>query len=164
MANQTCSPTLKNQILETSKSLTEIEVVITEEYSDCCFGKHQPYDENGNLLDWVGSNYGDFDGTPEYSCDNVGAYKRAKITIFKKNLEDSQTSYGTGNSQFYGFNLSLVQSMLSTFSHESHHNTDETFIQDLRNRRDGAPDNSIGAHDAIKSREEAIWNELNNCN
>ncbi len=173
LANQTCSMTLKNQILETSKSLTEIEVEITDEPSDCCLGKHQVYDSNGNLLDWIGGGDGDFNGTPEYASDDVGAYKKAKITIFRMEIENTGTENGYGNAQ-YGrpyapfnqppVNLTLEEAILATFSHESHHDTDEEFIQDLRNRRNGEENENIDAHFNIHPREHSVWNELGGCN
>ena len=54
--------------------------------------------------------------------------------------------------------------MISTFGHESNHNTDSEFIQDLRNRRNGQANENIAPHANIKPRELEVWNELNGCN
>lgn len=164
LVNSLCSETAKAQIAEAlaSNRLSEIEVRIVDQFVDNnLFGLHQVYDDNGNLLEWD-STINDFNGTPSYLQD--GSYASAVITIYRENIRQSCTGNGCGNAQYNGINLTLEESVASTFSHELHHNTDLEFIIDLRNRREGNPHNNVGPHDNVTPQEEQVWNELNNCN
>ena len=127
------------------------------------YGVHQAHDAEGNILEWD-SGKDDFDGAPAYVEGEEGVYKEATITIFRGNIQASCTEAGCGNSKGIGVKLSAEESMAGTFSHESHHNTNKEFIQDLKNRREGKPDKNIGAHDNIRPKKHKVWKEMDQAN
>lgn len=47
-----------------------------------------------------------------------------------------------------------------TFQHEIHHDTDEEFIKDLRDKREGQPNNGIDPHQNIRPQEDEVIKEI----
>ncbi|MBA3986167.1 MAG: RHS repeat-associated core domain-containing protein [Flavobacteriales bacterium] len=163
--NTSGSKTAMNQIFEASQNKTKIHVNVESEVHDKvgqlgfeALGIHQAHDESGNALKW-NEETGDFDGTPAYIEGEKGVYKEATITIFKGNIEESETKRINS-----GLNITNEQEVANTFQHESHHNTDKEFIQDLRNKREGKPYKGIDAHDNVHPQEEKVYNEMEKSN
>ncbi|WP_247653527.1 RHS repeat domain-containing protein [Flavobacterium sp. CS20] len=163
--NASGSGTAMNQIFEASQNKTKIHVNVESEIHDKAgqlgyglLGLHQAHDADGNALKW-NSDKGDFDGTPAYVEGEEGVYKEATITIFKGNIEESG-----GNGQYYGFDITIDQEITNTFQHESHHDTDKEFIQDLRNKREGKPNEGIDPHQNIHPQEQKVYQELHDSN
>jgi len=163
--NASGSGTAMNQIYEASQNKTKIHVSVESEIHDKAgqlgyglLGLHQAHDADGNALKW-NSDKGDFDGTPAYVEGEEGVYKEATITIFKGNIEESG-----GNAQYYDFDITVKQEVANTFQHESHHDTDKEFIQDLRNKREGKPNEGIDPHQNIHPQEQKVYQEMHDSN
>jgi len=155
--NSSGSKTANKQIRKASRNKTMIHVQIeTAVVNNGLLGLHQAHDKDGNVLTWD-SNKGDFNGTPAYV--KKGVYKEATITIFKGNIEQSG-----GNGGHYGWNITTSQEMANTFQHETHHDTDKEFIQDLRNKREGKPNKGIDPHENIHPQEQKVYEEMDNRN
>ena len=144
-ANSTGSSKALGHIMDVSRNKTKVHVkVVKEKVDNGLYGLHQAHDADGNALNW-NSKKGDFDGTPAYVEGEEGVYKEATITVFEGNIEE-----GGGNGKYYGYDdISTEQEIGHTFGHESNHDSDSEFIQDLRNKRDGKPNKGIDAHDNI---------------
>lgn len=153
--NDSGSITAMNQIMKASQNETKIHVkIVTEARDNGLLGLHQAHDKDGKALTWD-NNKGDFLGTPAYVDGKEGVYKEATITIFKGNIVDTG-----GNGKIRGFNITISQEIANTFQHESHHDTDKEFIQDLRNKREGKPNKGIGAHLNIHPQETKVYEEM----
>ena len=102
---------------------------------------------------------------PAYVEGQEGVYKEATITIFIGNIEGSgKLDDNYGNAEFEGIKLSKDEATAATFSHETNHDTDKEFIQDLKNKREGKPNKNIGAHDNIHPKENKVWEEMDKSN
>jgi hypothetical protein len=163
--NESGSETAIGQIMETSKNKSKIHVKIEKEVHSRpgqkgykLLGLHQAHDNDGNVLNWNREKK-DFDGTPAYVEGEDGVYSEATITIFKGNIEKTK-----GNGWYYNADVTVSQEMANTFQHESNHNTDKEFIQDLRNRRDGKPNKGIDPHDNILPQEKNVYQEMDRSN
>ena len=75
------------------------------------------------------------------------------------NIEESG-----GNGQYQGYDVTNQQEMGNTFQHESNHDTDKEFIQDLRNKRDGKPNEGIDPHKNIHPQEQKVYKEMHKHN
>ncbi len=157
--NTSGSKTAMNQIMLANKNESKIHVkIVNEKVDNGLLGLHQPHDKDGNALNW-NSDEGDFDGTPIYVEGKDGVYKEATITIFQGNIDESG-----GNGAHYGFDVSTDQETANTFQHETHHNTDSEFIQDLKNKREGKPNEGIDSHQNIRPQEQKIYKEMHDHN
>lgn len=56
------------------------------------------------------------------------------------------------------------QEMANTFQHEANHDTDQEFIQDLKNKREGKPSKGIDGHDNIDPQEQKVYQEMHETN
>ena len=157
--NSSGSKTAMNQIMTASKNESKIHVkIVNEKVDNGLLGLHQAHDKDGNALNW-NSAKGDFDGTPAYVEGKDGVYKEATITIFQGNIDESG-----GNGSYYGFDVTTEQETANTFQHESHHNTDSEFIQDLKNKREGKPNEGIDPHQNIHPQEQKVYQEMHDHN
>jgi RHS repeat-associated protein len=163
--NASGSATAINQVMKTSQNKSKIHVKIETEVHDKpnqkgykLLGLHEAHDKDGNALIW-NDNRGDFNGIPVYVEGEEGVYAEATITIFKANIEKSG-----GNGWYYGADVTVSQEMANTFQHESNHNTDNVFIQDLKNRREGKPNKGVDPHDNIRPQEKKVYKEMDNSN
>ncbi len=157
-ANSTGSSKVLGHIMDVSKNKTKVHVkVVKEKVDNGLYGLHQAHDADGNALNW-NSEKGDFDGTPAYVEGEEGVYKEATITVFEGNIEE-----GGGNGKYYGYDdISTEQEIGHTFGHESNHDSDSEFIQDLRNRREGKPNKGVDAHDNID--DAGMYKEIHDNN
>lgn len=160
--NSSGSKTAIRQIIKVGNNRTKVHVRIETEVQDKpgqlgygLYGLHQAHDESGKALKWD-TKKGDFNGIPAYVKDEKGVYKEATITVFKGNLEMSG-----GNGTSYGWvGITMAQEIANTFQHETNHDTDKEFIEDLRNRREGKPNKGIGPHDNINDQEQKVYEEM----
>jgi len=163
--NASGSKTAIMQIMNAGRNETKIHVKVEMEVHEepgqlgyGLLGLHQAHDENGKALNWDRAK-GDFDGTPAYIEGKPGVYKEATITIFKGNIEERG-----GNGQFKGFDVTIQQEIANTFQHESNHDTDKEFIEDLKNKREGKPNEGIDPHKNITPQENKVYQEMHDHN
>ena len=160
LVNASGSKTAVGQIMKASNNESMINVRIeTKPIANNLYGLHQAHDKSGKALKWD-SKKGDFVGVPEYVGGKSGTrvYKEATITIFKGNLEK-----GGGNASSHksaGVKLTLEQLIAGTFAHETGHNTDEEFIEDLYKRRSGKKNKGLDAHQNINPLDHKVYGEI----
>ena len=160
--NSSGSKTAVAQILKTGKNKSRVHVKIENEVHDTpgqlgygLLGAHRAHDADGNVLVW-NSEKGDFVGTPAYVEGEDGVYKEATITIFAANIGKHESTL----KEF--FDRTVEQETARVFQHETHHNTDKEFIQDLKNKREGRENKGIGPHDNVIPQDEKVIQEILN--
>jgi hypothetical protein len=159
--NSSGSKTAINQIMKTSQNATKIHVKVDTKLQikegDLGYnllGLHQAHDKNGTPLQWDRTK-NDFNGAPEYVEGQEGVYKEATITVFKANIE-----YYGGNSPYGDTNTE--EEVANTFQHESNHDTDQEFIQNLKDRREKKTTKVIDSHENIHPQEREVYKEIHN--
>ncbi len=165
LINSSGSKTAIGQVMTTGQNESRINVKIDKKVQDNgLLGVHQGHDKDGNVLKWD-SKKNDFNGKPAYVEGKEGVYKEARITIFTGNIKKDFKETGGSNGEYYGFKtLTEAQETANTFQHETHHNTDKAFIQDLKNRREGKPNSGMDAHDNVHSQEQKVYQEMESYN
>jgi RHS repeat-associated protein len=157
--NSTGSKVAKKEILKGSRNRTVIHVKIEHSATNNgLLGLHQAHDKNGNVLNW-NSTINDFDGIPAYKLGLFGkrVYSEATITIFKGNMTEEQVYYET-----LKIGKSINQEILSgrVFQHEVHHDTDKSFIDNLRKRRVGKTDKVVDPHQNIHTQDDIVRQQI----
>ncbi len=107
-------------------------------------GLHQAHDKDGKALKWEANTggTGKFEGKPEYIKDKNGntAYKEASITLYEGNMNPVQVR---AHGENYGGDGSITkdQAMVSIFTHEGYHDTDQKTIDAIKTRQEGGVNN-----------------------
>ena len=157
--NSSGSKTAIAQIMKASQNETKIHTkIVKDKVNNGLLGLHQAHDKEGKPLKWDDKK-GDFDGVPAYIEGKEGVYKEATITVFEGNIEESG-----GNGSYYGYDITISQEMANTFQHESNHDTDTEFIQDLKNKREGKTNKGVDSHDNIHPQEQKVYQEMQDSN
>lgn len=171
MVNASGSKTAIGQIVKAGLNETKIHVKIEKEVHDQegqkgygLLGVHQAHDKDGKELVW-NEKKNDFDGVPEYVEGKTGVYKEATITIFEGNIKKEFEDRGAANGQYWGFKtITEIQEMTATFQHETTHDTDTKFIQNLRDRREGKTKVKIDPHENVTPQERDVYQEMEDTN
>lgn len=165
LINSSGSKTAIGQVMKAGQNESRINVKIDKKVQDNgLLGVHQAHDKDGNILKWD-SKKNDFNGTPAYVEGKEGVYKEATITIFAGNIKKDFKETGGSNGEYYGFKtITEAQEVANTFQHETNHNTDKAFIQDLKNRREGKPNSRIDSHDNVHPQEQKVYQEMESYN
>jgi RHS repeat-associated protein len=165
LINSSGSKTAIGQVMKVGQNESRINVKIDKKVQDNgLLGVHQAHDKDGNILKWDNKK-NDFNGTPAYVEGKEGVYKEATITIFAGNIKKDFKETGGSNGEYYGFKtITEAQEVANTFQHETNHNTDKAFIQDLKNRREGKPNSGMDSHDNVHPQEQKVYQEMESYN
>lgn len=145
LVNQSGSKTAVEMFNKLGNNDTKINFKIeTDSKPVPLLGLHQAHDKYGKALKWEANTggTGKFEGKPEYIKDKKGntAYKEASITLYEGNMTPAQVR---AHGENYGGDGSITrdQAMVSIFTHEGYHDTDQMTIDAIKTRQEGGVNN-----------------------
>jgi RHS repeat-associated protein len=162
LVSKSGSATAMSQFMKVASNDTSVHFKI-EGYSSpkgTLLGLHQAHDAKGNALGWDGDERGKFNGEAEFLTkgkkgDAVG-YKEATITLYESEIKDDLT----GLQQKYGDpRVTVEDALVSVFSHETDHDTDEQAVQAIQDRQEGTP-NDANVEDPARAIERQVIDEI----